>query len=313
MKCENIAVIWDAEVNWDGERPFRNDIDHMNHTYRVFSELVLDHGSKAYIANFSWYESGKLEKAYHFDGDEWQKVEDVEVDAVFDKYKFDDETVPLKEEIQREKPVVNDFELEQICKDKLLSYKEFPKLLPETREATQENVEEMLEEYGRVIVKPRFDYGGAGIEVIEEISEFEPGENMLVQRFVDSSQGIPELDIEGVHDLRVYVLNGENTLAYIRTPEEGLLSNVHLGGSITFVDLEDVPAAALETVELVKEKFEEYNPSLYSVDMLFDSSGKVWILEFNSKPGLAFYEDEEIEERKKPTMQGLVESLVSMC
>ncbi|MFB6292419.1 MAG: RimK family alpha-L-glutamate ligase [Candidatus Nanohaloarchaea archaeon] len=313
MKCENIAVMWDSEVNWDRSVPFREDIDHMNRTYRVFSELVLERRSKAYIANFSWYDSGRLEKAYHFDGDEWRKVEDVPVDVVFDKYKFDDETVPLKKEIQEEKPVLNDFRLEEICKDKLLSYQEFPELLPETREATEENVEEMLEEYGRVIVKPRFDYGGTGIEVLEDASGFETGENKLVQRFVDSSQGINELGIEGVHDLRVYVLNGENMLAYVRTPEEGLLSNVHLGGSITFVELEDVPEAALETVERVKDSFGKYAPSLYSVDMLFDSSGEVWILEFNSKPGLAFYDDEEIRQRKEPTMSGLVDSLVDMC
>ncbi len=308
---KKISVLWDDEVNGEEGRPFREDIDHMNSSYAIFSEIAEERGGKVFIANFNWIEDTGLRKGFTYRDGGWREVEDVELDVVFDKFKFDDETVPLKKKLNRALPVLNRFDLEEICKDKLLTYQEFPGIIPETKKADRKTVKDMLEKYDRVIVKPRYDFGGKGIEVIEDISEFEPEEDLLVQRFIET-EGIEELGIEGVHDLRVYVLNGENTLAYIRTPDEGLLSNVHLGGEITFVDLEEVPETALDTVQGVKEKFSKYEPCLYSVDMMIDSDGKPWVLEFNSKPGLAFYEDEEIKKRKLPTVEGLVETLVSM-
>jgi len=62
------------------------------------------------------------QKAYSFDGENWEKLNDVEIDVVFDKYRFDEQTIGLKKEIDDRHPVLNSFEVEQICKDKLLAY-----------------------------------------------------------------------------------------------------------------------------------------------------------------------------------------------
>lgn len=307
-----IGVLWDDEVEWERDAPFTEES--LNHTYSVFSKIADEKGGGLYLAKYKWYEEGELEKAFHYDGERWEKVENVEIDGVFDKFKFDEDTRELKQKLQVELPILNRFELEEICKDKLMSYKTFENLVPDTREADKETVEEMLEEYGRVILKPQFDFGGRGIKVISSMDEFRQMPNQLVQRFIDSSHGIPQLGIGGVHDLRVLVANGEPIGAYVREPNgDGWISNVSLGGSITFIDLEDVPEAAMDVVEEVKDEFDRFDPAYYSVDMIFDEDENPWILEFNSKPGFDFHDDDEIEKHKRPIMEKVVEMLVEMC
>lgn len=310
MDCK-IGVLWDTEVEWNRNGPFQKDT--LNHTYSVFSRIAKEKGGEVYLAKYTWYDEGKLEQAHYFNGESWEKVENVEIDVVFDKYKFDEDTRELKQQIQVELPVLNRFELEEICKDKLMSYRKFTGIVPETREADRETVEEMLEEHGRVILKPQFDFGGRGIKVIDSMDDFRQMPNQLVQQFIDSSHGIPSLDIEGVHDLRVLVANGEPVGAYVREPNgNGWISNVSRGGTMEFFELEEVPEKAMDIVDEVRDEFDRFNPSYYSVDMIFDEDENPWILEFNSKPGFNFYNDDEIEKHKRPAMEKVVETLVDM-
>lgn len=305
----NIAALWDAEVDWEGDRPFRKD--HINTTYEYLSELADEKDSGMLIARFDWYSDGKLERAYSFDGTNWNKLEDIEVDVVFDKYKFDDETVELKKEIEQRHPVLNSFEIEQICKDKLLAYEKFPESHPETREATKENVEEMLEKYDKVVVKPLAAHAGEGVEIIDSISDFEEEKGRIVQQFIDSSSGIEKLGIEGVHDLRVVVVDGKPVVSYIRQPESGYVANVAQGGSMEFVAIEDVPEEAMDIVDEVIDTFKQER-FVCGIDMIFDKDQKPWILELNSKPGMSFYNDEETKEWKEPYIKAVVNSLAEI-
>ncbi len=307
--ARNIAALWDAEVDEEGEKPFRKD--HINTTYEYVTGLAAERDSKVFIARFDWYSNGKLQKAYSFDEGDWSKVEEVEVDVVFDKYRFDEETIGLKKDIESRHPVLNSFEVEQICKDKLLAYERFPESHPETREATQENVEDMLEKYEKVVVKPLAAHAGEGVEIIDNISEFEEGEGRIVQQFIDSGSGIEQLGIEGVHDLRVVVVDGKPVLSYIRQPESGYVANVAQGGSMEFVSIEDVPEEAMEIVSNVTEVFEDEH-FVCGVDMIFDQDQRPWILELNSKPGMSFYNEEEIKEWKKPYIEAVVDSLAEI-
>ncbi|MFB6145386.1 MAG: RimK family alpha-L-glutamate ligase [Candidatus Nanohaloarchaea archaeon] len=305
----NIAVIWDEEVDDEGEKPF--NIDYLNDTYEYFSEIAEERGETTYIANFRWFDKGVLRTGYRWNGDEWIREENISIDVVFDKYKFDEETREMKKWIEKNMPVLNHFRLEEICKDKLLTYQEFPDMVAETREATEKDAEEFIEEDGRAVLKPRFSFGGRGVKIIEDIEEYEDASNQLVQRFVDSTEGIDELGVEGVHDLRVVVVDGEPVLSFVRTPESGFVSNVQQGGSMNFVDLEDVPDSAMEIVERVAEKFSEYSPYVFGADMIFDEDQKPWILELNSKPGMAIY-NEEVKERKDLYITRVVEMLAKM-
>lgn len=302
----NIVALWDAEVDWEGEKPFKKD--HINTTYEYVAELAAENNSKVFIGRFEWYSDGELQKAYSFDGENWNKVENAEVDVVFDKYRFDEDTIELKKEIGQRHPVLNSFEIEQICKDKLRAYERFPESHPETREATKENVKEMLEKYNKVVVKPLAAHAGEGVEIINEISEYEEEKGRIVQQFIDSSSGIEKLGVEGVHDLRVVVVDGKPVVSYIRQPESGFVANVAQGGSMDFIPIEDVPEEAMDIVKEVVDVFEE-DRFVCGVDMIFDQDQKPWILELNSKPGMSFYNKEEIREWKEPYIKAVVNSL----
>jgi glutathione synthase/RimK-type ligase-like ATP-grasp enzyme len=304
--ARNIAALWDSEVDWEGKKPFKKD--HVNTTYEYFTDLAYKKDSKIFIGRFDWYSDGRFQKAYSFDGENWEKLNDVEIDVVFDKYRFDEQTIGLKKEIDDRHPVLNSFEVEQICKDKLLAYEKFPENHPETREATLENVEKMLKKYGKVVVKPLAAHAGEGVEIIDDISEFDESEGKIVQQFVDSGSGIEKLNIEGVHDLRVVVVDGKPVLSYIRQPESGYIANVAQGGTMEFVKIEDVPEKAMKIVDSVVDMLDE-KQYVCGVDMIFDRNQKPWILELNSKPGMSFYNKKEIKEWKDPYIKAVVNSL----
>lgn len=305
-----IAVLWDSEVDWEEGKPFKKD--YLNSSYAVFSQLARDKDAEILVGKFTWYKDGKMDKAYSHSDGEWKKLENTEVDGIFDKFKFDDETIEIKKQMHDDLPVLNNYKLEEVCKDKLLTYEEFPSRVPETREANQQNVEEMLSDYGKVVLKPRYDFGGRGVRIIDSIEDFELEEDLLVQRFIDSGSGIPKLGIEGVHDLRVIVVNGENSASFVRTPEEGLISNVSRGGSMHHIEVKDVPDSALQIVDEVEDKFSHFGSRVYAVDFIFDEEGNPWILEMNSKPGLVFYDEESIRSWKEPLIEKVVETLVEI-
>ena len=307
--ARKIAALWDEEVNWEGQKPFRKD--HINSTYEYFTDLATEKDQEVYIARFDWFNEGKLDKAYRFDGEKWSKVENIEIDVVFDKYRFDDETVGLKERIGQDFPVLNRFEVERICKDKHLAYEKFPKHHPETRKANFENVEEMLEKYDKVVIKPLSAHAGEGVKIIEDISEYEESAGNIAQQFIDSSSGIEKLDVEGVHDLRVVVVDGNPVISYIRQPESGFVANVAQGGTMDFVPIEDVPEDAMKIVNKVVDVLSQKH-FVCGVDMIFDQNQKPWILELNSKPGMSFYDDQEIKEWKQPYIEAVVKSLAEI-
>ncbi|MFB6182570.1 MAG: RimK family alpha-L-glutamate ligase, partial [Candidatus Nanohaloarchaea archaeon] len=172
---------------------------------------------------------------------------------------------------------------------------------------------EMFDKYSKILLKPRYDFGGRGIEVysdIEDVDRFDKGdENLLVQRFIDSSKGIPEMDIEGLHDLRIIFVSDEPVLSYVRQPKNGYISNENLGGSINYVEIEDIPEKAFEVTEVVKDCFDEYKPNLYTVDLIFDNGGEAHILELNSKPGTGFHSEETRKDYEYPLMVRIVEAL----
>lgn len=309
---KKVGVLWDREVDWDGDQPFKKG--RVNKDYAAYTELGADKDQDLdlYIAHFTWYSSGRLEKAWHWNGEKWENVEDVELDGIFDKYKYSPGTEDLKREISEELPVLNDLELEEICKDKLRTYEIFSEHVPETKLATKENAENMIEEYGSFVFKPRYGFAGEGVEVIEDISEFEePGntENYIVQKTIET-EGIPELGVKGPHDMRTIVINGElQDGNYVRVPDEGLISNISRGGNLVYVDKEEIPGKAQELIDEVSNEFERFNPALFAVDIMFDKEGIPWIVELNSKPGTYYHHETKEKKKEIPKMKAILEAV----
>ena len=309
--ADRVAVLWDEEVGWNQQTPFGED-EETNQDYEVYTELAHEKDMKLFIGHYSWYSKRSLEKAWRFDGQNWKKVENVEINGIYDKFNFGDETRKLKKEMLEDVPVLNNFRLEEICKDKYLTYEKFSEHVPETRNASENSIREIIEEYGKAVLKPRYDFGGRGIKVVEsleEADEIDYSDNYVVQGFIDSSSGISELGIEGMHDLRAIVINGSIAEIYVRQPSEGYLSNQHLGGSLTYLEVHDYPESARPVLEDVEKEFSDFSPSIFTVDLIFDEEDRPWILELNSKPGIGFTREQEQKEYEYPAMKEVIEAL----
>lgn len=304
---KNIGMIWGNAVS-QGNKPFSKD--YQNQDYQTYSEIAESKSIELFYGHYSWYENGKLEKAFRWTGTEWEEVHDVELDGAFDKFPFNEETEKVKESLNMDLPVVNDFELEIFCKDKLKSAQRLQDYFPDT--SGLGSLDEMLSEFDRVVVKPRFGHGGEDVNIVDSREKLDLDEDIeyIVQEFVEASE-VPIPGVSGKqHDLRVVFVNNEAVYTYIRTPEEEEgVSNVAKQGSITYIDLEDVPDEVMSAAREISEELEGYRPCLFSVDFIISKEGRHYVLELNSKPGMYFSDSEGKEKYERPGIESLIEAL----
>ena len=296
----NVASLWDSAVSdWSLERPFVEYREDFNDQYAYYAELAETYGLNLLLAHYTWYSDGVLKKGFVYN-DGWEKVHDIELDGVWDAFKVNPETMKIKKEMAENLTIINLPEIDQLAKDKLETYNFFPELVPETKKASKQNVKSMLDRDGKTVLKPRDDASGRGVKVIDSISEFEEDmEDYLVQEFIDSTQGVPGLEIDGVHDLRAVLVSGNFVTGFVRQPEEGYISNVARGAEIDVLEKDDFPDEAVELVEKVISELEDYNPHLLTADMIYDyESEEFKLIELNSKPGMSFYGRQDLKRAK---------------
>lgn len=210
--------------------------------------------------------------------------DDVEADLIYDKGHFvPDESARMS----------NDRELTDICTDKFRTVREFPSLNPKT--FLVHNKEELHQSLADiptdafVVAKPVDLEEGIGViianpaKVEEAVTKFP----YLVQEFIDTSGGIPGI-VDGMHDLRMVVIEGDIVVSYIRTPPPGkMTANVSQGGQEIEVLPEQLPAEAKAIVEEVDKVFSKFARRAYSVDVGRNKDGSWKIIELNAKTGLS--------------------------
>ncbi len=302
---------WENEVKFDRDRPF--DKQWKCDDYAEYTELLRERDVDVVCGEYRWYKDGRMEKAFRWNGSEWEKVEDVELDGIYDLFRHDKEKYELKRDMKEEVGILNDPEVADLCQDKLKTFEKFPEFMPATEKASRGNVEEMIEAFDKAILKPRYGSSGEGIRVIEDMSEYdvEDEDNVLVQEFVEDAE-IPELDVEGPHDLRILVVNDEVVGSYLRIPgEDSVLSNVAQGGSKRYIGLEDVPDSVLDRVEEVADELEEFRPVIYTVDFMI--AEEPYLVELNSQPGVYYHGPGRSEEWERPWMLKIVEAIKELA
>ena len=296
----NVAVLWDSAIGPD-DREISSR--HIRQAYELLSDAS---DFTVHMANYEWLESSHLSKSFTCRSGCWTAAESTPVDLIFDKTGVGDERAGFKRRINKDFDVVNPLRVEKVCSDKLLTAETFPELMPGTEPFSQEAAERFVEQDGKAVIKPRSDFGGRGVKVVSSVEDI-PEEGDLVQRFKDFSSGIPGI-VDGVHDLRILVMGGEKLCAFVRTPSEGVVSNVNRGGTLQKVDLSKVPEPAIRIAENVDSELRDYGKRFYSVDIGF-SEGSPYLLELNSKPALVFYGDEQIKSWKEPVIRRLARYL----
>jgi glutathione synthase/RimK-type ligase-like ATP-grasp enzyme len=227
-------------------------------------------------------------------------AEPIAVDFIYDKARFDADDVA----------VLNLPKVRDISRDKMQTYGLFPELHPHSvlvkdqtdlRSCLQLQPEKIIAIKGLDSNEGREVYVGRAYDYDDAI-----GFPVIVQDFVETSAGFPGL-VDGRHDVRVCIYNGEVIGGRLRTPpRDGLLSNIRFGGANRTLLLAEIPQELLDItqhVDRVLSRFTEHR--FIAADFGYD--GNKWVMfELNPWPGLVDMNDGVAEEY---FMRKLVEQL----
>jgi glutathione synthase/RimK-type ligase-like ATP-grasp enzyme len=281
-----------------------------NQAYQLLSKIGKDKEVRLLISDFKQLNNKMLKKAWVFE-EVWQLIEDREIELIFDRAETNFRNDEKKEDVNKKVRIINNPGFNKLCWDKVQTYDYFSELVPRTFAVNNINdVKEVLPMIGTatVVLKPRYGIMGKDIQFLKKKKIKDVKKNYVVQEFIDSSGGIKELNVEGVHDLRIVIINGEIHHSYVRIAEKGsLFANCAKGGKKVFLDKEKIPASILEIVKQVDSKFVKYDPRIYSIDFVYDKNGKIWIAELESIPGFAYYDG--AEETREDFLEKMVDVL----
>jgi glutathione synthase/RimK-type ligase-like ATP-grasp enzyme len=299
------VLILFGRSNWKNKKIFRDDI--ARESYESMYSLFEAHDIRVYRASYEWYDFKKhvFSHAWTFGKKAgWVRSRQVRPDVVYDKTPSSPEVYAKKTEIAKKYPIINNLLFTELIDNKLtisLLFKKWAKrawLVSNTkslREALKKIKTEMI------VLKPLSESGGKDVIIFKKKSTLpitKIGQDYIVQEFIDSSRGIPKIT-NGTHDLRVVLVNEKIIYSHIRKPKTGcLLANVALGGTISLVPVGKIPKSILLIVSEVNNLFSAFHPRIYSIDFMFDSSGRPWIIELNSMPGLFIYPGKELMMKK---------------
>ena len=99
--------------------------------------------------------------------------------------------------------------------------------------------------------------------------------------------------VKGAHDLRVMIINETPFHSFLRIPPKGkLIANLSQGGKIKLVNPKELPASLHDIMDVVSKKLKRFDKKMYAIDFIFDKNEKPWIIELNSRPGIALEKEE---------------------
>jgi glutathione synthase/RimK-type ligase-like ATP-grasp enzyme len=260
----------------------------------VYDELMdeISKQADAYVAvGYENYPEPLLfSEAFLYLGDgKFQKVPEViTADVVLDrsaKISF-----PGQSDLENQK-VLNASDFKKLCNNKWEFYQMFPDFCPKTLFASDKptlvEILKGLPTERQYVVKPFNGLKGKGIEfgLPGELKDYQMEVPVLIQEFKETSGGVPGLT-KGRHDLRVAVVDCQIVWATIRQPDgDNLLANVAQGGSITEIEIPDIPESVIPIVSHMTKVFrEKYHNPLFAVDFGFED-GKPFIYEINDQIG----------------------------
>jgi glutathione synthase/RimK-type ligase-like ATP-grasp enzyme len=199
--------------------------------------------------------------------------------------------------------VVNDKQVASLG-SKAMSHSKLSAFLPETvaidgsQDDRIEIVRRTLGQFGTIVIKPVRESGGSGIVVTGDESEaldaIADGRQYILQKFIETNGGVKGL-ASGRHDIRLYIISGSVIAGSVRRPKDGeLLSNTALGGSITFLTMNELPQDLLDLAKTIISQTQLPAASFISLDFFY-GDGKWYLIEVNDQPGLpASYQHEQV-------------------
>lgn len=280
--------------------------------YNDLFKRILSLGAEPILlhsADKTYKQNGVFSEYWTVDFDEGtphytRQEKEITIKFLYDKFRFPFDDIAM----------VNPPKIRDIAANKYLSYL----FAPEQHELTflvrnaqeLETVKMGWNQAERLAIKELDSNGGQKVFVglfheYKDDLEFP----LIVQKFIDTSGGVPGL-VEGMHDVRVAIYNGEVIHGLIRRPGESTLkANMKYGGESTALYVKDIPLELVNVIKEMDKKLERMGDRYYSAD--FGYNGKSWkLFELNAFPGLATVETdgEAVSEYMQLLAEHLVES-----
>lgn len=306
------VMILFGKSEWKKAKPFSNK--EYQYSYEYFYSLCKKNDIQMYRASYEWYDYKKhiFKYAWIYEGEgaNWKKVYNIIPDLIYDKTKARLETYLKKELMSERYSFINDLSFTRIVDDKFITSLIFPQWSKKSwMISSKKELELILPKLhsSKIVIKPISESGGKDVQIIKKSEALKVagiGKEYLVQEFIDSSKGVPNVS-KKMHDLRLVFVNDKLIYAYIREPKKGsFLANLAQGGSLIIVPKNKLPKNLQPIIKYAHEIFATFSPRVYSMDFMFDEKGKPWIVELNSMPGLFFTPEE------KPHMIGMYKALL---
>jgi glutathione synthase/RimK-type ligase-like ATP-grasp enzyme len=199
----------------------------------------------------------------------------------------------------RDCAVLNNIEFDELCRDKLKTADVFKDFSMQTillnsyddyLASEQKIVGEM------VVLKPRYGEQAVGVYVVKkedvQADLYDDWRNILLQEFADSRRGLPKL-ASGVHEINVYIVDGNFAGARVKIPPEGsFVTGYSTGtGTVKGISFDEMPDGLWDVVTNVDRHMSSFVPRLYRADFVRTSEGYK-LIEINSRPGLTHAEKE---------------------
>jgi len=265
--------------------------------YIRFLDLCQSQGWEVYVLTRKTYKgNGIFAGSWRFDKGRFRKtVKPVKIDLVYDR------SAGVKFPPENDESViwVNRLDFKILCWDKWKAYRQIGKYMPQTFWVEEEKalinvLPKIKTEW--VVLKPYNGLKGFGVFIGPKEKamgfKFEKKyRHYIVQEFVDTSGGIPKIT-NGLHDLRVAIVNKNAVWSHVRVPEKGsFMANAAQGGILTEVDYSEVPESIKKIVGEIAEKFYiGYDNPAYSLDFGIGKNGTPKIFEINDQIGFPKWE-----------------------
>jgi hypothetical protein len=315
----NDDVVPPGENGWPFHRP------NMNDGYAQLFARARRRDLPIILANDQDYAEGFVRRGWVHDGSRWVGLANVPLAGVYDQFVSGSPrgrwlTGDLA---ARGLKCFNDPKLTLVVDDKLLSFWNFPEIVPFTayfhagKDDPRVTVERFLEGcrehgYGEIdsfVAKMQTGWGARNLyrftqENLGDLYHIPQGEYVL-QPFLESRRGVPELGVGGRHDIRILLENGRFVTCLVRQPaRHDWAANYFNSDELIFVHREeDVPADLMGAARFADRKFEEFYPRLVSYDMARLDNGRVVCWEMNSRPGMCADSDRPEDQHSSGQLQ----------
>ena len=290
------SIFVQTRVSFDRVKPFFEQ--RRNESFASLAKQAEKNDLNLILSRISFYNKNKkgLSIGWIFENDKWKKVKDQKFNLVFYRGK-NKEALKFARRIRKlNYSLRNHYKLENICNDKILTSTVFPRLMPKTflinnHYELQKSLKLIKSE--KIVLKPRFGAYGKNVIIIDK-KDLRNGikKDTVLQEFIDSSNGIKELNFKGYHDLRCIIIDGKIDHCYLRLPrKDSFLGNMSHGAKKFYVDEDDLPFYIMKKIEFIDRKMKLFGTRVYSADFLVDKNKRPWLIELNSKPGTFYYDN----------------------